>query len=380
MDEKKGVVVTIVNSNYPPSVGITGESAHELATFLVNKGLRVRVVHTGKDYLGGGVQKKPIGEIVKIGSVSWRKNSYTRLIASFLDSYRLLKNAAKFKDGPIIVMTDPQFLIPWASHLLRKRKWYYWSMDIYPEAFVAGRLVSRKNVFYKILNNRIINNPPSLIISLGTLQLNYLLNLYKNNIPGVVLPCGIWESITRNEIPSWRKTNKIILGYCGNLGEAHSKEFLFKIIDSFDTSKFLLVLSLYGTKSKDVLSYAENKEGIIILENVPKEDLEFIDIHLVTLLPNWNHICVPSKAVSAVCVGGAIVYCGTIDSDNWHLLNKAGWLINEGSELQQCVNNFFLKFSLEDLANKKKHAHEIANDLLLLKEAAFEKIYEESIK
>ncbi len=173
MDEKKSVAVTIVNSNYPPSKGITGESAQELASFLISKGLKVRIIHTDSDYLGGGVQEQPVGEIVKIKSRNWRRNWFYRLISSYLESYRLIKKAVKFNDGPIIVMTDPQFLILWAASLLKERKWFYWSMDIYPEAFVAGKLITPTNILYKQLKTAIINNPPSLIISLGTLQLAY---------------------------------------------------------------------------------------------------------------------------------------------------------------------------------------------------------------
>jgi hypothetical protein len=380
MGDKEEVVVTIVNSNYPPSKGITGESAHELASFLVKKAVRVRVVHTNTDYLGGGVEKDPVGELVKIKALNWRQNRYSRMISSFLESYWLIRKASGYKNGPIIVMTDPQFLVFWASILLKRRKWFYWSMDIYPDAFVAGKLVSPNNIFYKIFSACIIKNPPSLLISLGNLQMEYLLAHYKKDIPGIILPCGIWENKNNDHLPDWRKTNKIVLGYCGNIGEAHSKEFLIQVINTFDTSKFLLILSLYGTKSDEVLNYARNKEGILIIESVPKKDLEFIDIHLVTLLPNWTHICVPSKAVSAICVGGAMLYCGPTDSDNWFLLNDAAWLIEDDDNIKATLINFFTNFSLEDLKQKKQKAQNIAGKLIQIKQRAFEQIYAESIK
>ena len=53
-----------------------------------------------------------------------------------------------------------------------------------------------------------------------------------------------------------------------------------------------------------------------------------IDIHLVTLLQKWDHVCVPSKAISAVSQGSAILFESSELNDNWQLLKDAGWRIN----------------------------------------------------
>lgn len=379
MDEKKQIRVTIVNKNYPPNPGITGESANELASWLLGRGAVVKVIHTDGVYAGISNAKRAAGESISLRSIYNGKNKFLRLIASFIESYRLIKKARDAGDGLRIIMTDPPFLIFWSSLLLKKQTWAYWSMDLYPEAFVSGNLVTEKNVLYKQFKKVTRKRPPTYLIALGELQRRFLQNDYKVDINNAILPCGIsLNNTTVNNIaPNWRKDDgKIYLGYCGNLGEAHSAAFVINIIKLLDPSKFTMILSVYGSKAQEVLEVAKDKAAIIITNRVERNQLSFIDVHLVSLLPRWNNVCVPSKAVSAVCEGGAILFCGSEENDNWYYLKNAGWFIEDSGTMEPALEKWLKGISKEDIAVKKNEAKKISLNLQEIKDKAFMQIAE----
>ena len=232
-------------------------------------------------------------------------------MAGLVESIRLVWKAKRLCGSPTIVMTDPPFLSTLASILLGRRNWALWSMDIYPDAYVANNLVSERNVFYRLLLRIVYRRAPTFLIALGPLQAKYLIERYRRTIPTVILPCGVFQAHAESNRPDWKTKNagKIILGYCGNLGEAHSPEFLKAVIDHLDPRRFHLVLSVYGAKSKEVLDYlGDNRLGITVVDCVSRQQLGCIDIHLVSLLSRWAHVCVPSKAVSAVCSGSCFLF------------------------------------------------------------------------
>ncbi|MDB4766601.1 hypothetical protein OAG71_02815, partial [bacterium] len=147
--------ITIVNRNYPPRTGVTGESACRLAEYLeTNHGAVVTVVSSRSNYEGGGSPLEPTGEVRLIKSWYDGKNKLLRLFSSFFESYYLVKAARSAKPDRVIVMTDPPFLQFWAANLLAgKCPWTLWSMDIFPDAFVASDLVTSRNPFYRLLKH-----------------------------------------------------------------------------------------------------------------------------------------------------------------------------------------------------------------------------------
>jgi hypothetical protein len=368
MDDKKTVTVNIVNRDYPPYKGITGESAAELAKYLLNAGIGVNVIHVDSSFLGGN-EAVPEGNIFKINTLYNGENRILRLLANLLSGYSLIRKSKKIPCDVTIVMTDPSLLNMWASLFLKKRRWLLWAMDLYPEAFSAWGLISEKSLLYKLFYKLTIRNAPQAILSLGPLQINFLRKRYNNQlIRFFQIPCGIFNAqvYASSDIPQWAADRtKICLGYVGNLGAPHSLDFLYAVIDRLDTKKFKLVLSVYGygTKIQSLRQYANGKEGVEMIPPVKREHLKYIDIHLASLLPQCTHISVPSKTVSSVCAGCAFLYNGKAESDNWYLLKDAGWLIPADSNVGEGVKDFFQDFNLKNPENKKNAAHIISSKL-----------------
>ena len=291
--------------------------------------------------------------------------------------------AKRLKGTTTIVMTDPVFLSASAAFCLKNRNWALWSMDLYPEAFVSSNLVRPSNLLYRFLHWIVYRSPPKFLIALGQLQAGYLNSQYGTELPNAILPCGVFEPDHEVPYPDWKEKNKdkIILGYCGNLGEAHSVDFLLSVVKHLDPQKYHLVLTVYGAKSQRFLDQLDpDQEGITMIDGVARPQLGLIDIHLVSLLAKWSHVCVPSKAVSAVCSGSGFVFYGTKGCDNWNMLGEAGWLIDEhdAENLDSNVAELMAQINHQSLAEKKAAARRISEALNADVNQAFDKIAEQA--
>ncbi|MDZ7934528.1 MAG: hypothetical protein U5M51_06110 [Emticicia sp.] len=385
--------VIIVNRHYPPNPGITGESAWDLAKYLIEKHqVEVHIVNIAGNDDGGGAKREPLGVVHTLSSIYDGKSKILKQVAGFLDGFLLIRKAKNIdKNAPIIVMTSPPLLPFWASTLLRsrtlpERKWALWSMDLFPEAFVAIGMIAEKNAIYQWFLKKTYKNAPNKLIALGRKQAEVLGSKYYgksekkgtltpslsgkageglNQLNTTILPCGvIFHQTYESQLPEWRKSdNKIYFGYCGNLNDAHNEDFLIEFIKAFNPEKHHLVLALYGKKAQSVLEFAKKYAGITVLPNVPRSQLSFLDVHLVSLLTKYTHLMIPSKAVSAVAAGGAILFCGSQESDNWDMLQEAAWLIREDADLGEQIRAYLKNLTTEDLAKKKQNAQRLNKDL-----------------
>ena len=365
--------VIIVNRHYPPNPGITGESAWDLAKYLIEKhNTKVHIVHIIGNDDGGGQVRQPVGIIHSLSSIYSGSNKALKQLAGFLDGYFLLRKAQKISDtAPIICMTSPPLLPFWASMLLKRRHWALWSMDLFPEAFVAIGMIAEKSFLYRWFLRKTYQNHPTKLIALGQKQADFILEKYQSVTLSpsgrvgeglTILPCGvIFHQTYETELPTWRKVadEKVYFGYCGNLNDAHNEDFLIEFIKAINPEKHHLILALYGKKAEKMLKFAQNRAGITILANVPRSQLNFIDVHLVSLISKYTHLMIPSKAVSAVASGGAMLFCGNPESDNWDMLQTAAWLIREDADLSKQIKDYLADLTHESLLEKKQNARKL---------------------
>lgn len=358
--------VTIINRHYPPNPGITGESAWDLAKYLIDRhGIRVIIVHIDRTYDGGGSIRQPIGETHPVRSVYTGKNGLLKLISGLLDGWFLMRKAIQVGRGPVIVMTSPPLLPFWAARMLTPRRiaWWLWSMDLFPEGFAAEGKITPTNLLYKWVIRQTYQHPPQRLISLGPQQGKHIRQTYNQpNLPTTVLPCGVLLHQEQDPTtPAWRQNDgKLYLGYVGNLGQPHSVEFLLSVIRHLNPDRFHLILVLYGQHADAVLTVAQNQPGITILPNVPRSQLPYLDVQLVSLLPSWTHIAVPSKAISAICAGSPILFCGSRESDTYTLLQTATFLIEADQSIDAQVTQFLTMLTPEQVQARKEAAVSLA--------------------
>jgi hypothetical protein len=249
-------------------------------------------------------------------------------------------------------------------------------MDLFPEAFVSNGKMKKTSLLYRSIVKITYANIPELLIALGPKQAEHILAYYKKKPPVSILPCGVFTNYEKEtSLPMWKKEDgKLYFGYCGNLGAPHSEEFLKVFIDSFLPDRHQFILAVYGPKAETILQYAKGKPGITILKNVPRSQLHFIDIHLVSLLPSFNHTAVPSKGISSICTGGSVLFCGNDQADTWFMLKEASWFIDIHKELKPQLDSFINNISKSDLEAKKKNAITLAAQLHAMELKSYEEI------
>jgi hypothetical protein len=355
--------IIVINRYYPPNPAISGHSACEMVREISNRNnhlkLFVRYIHA--PYAGGCASQLPAGILGGISSIYNGKNKILRFVGNFVEGYRLIRLSLPYADA-IITLTDPPMLNFWAGILCHKKRipWIYWALDLYPDAFAAANIVSEKNYAYRIFNHNIKLHPPDFLIALGFQQANFLKEKYQRNIPCTILPCGISGIKKSKSSPAWHSERKIVFAYSGNMGEAHNPEFLIQLIQRMDPNKHTCLLSLYGAKAGSVLAKVGKHPSVRRINHIPQEYFPYVDIFLVSLLPEWTHICVPSKAVSAICSGRAIAFQGHVRSDIWQMFKNAAFYIDSSQETKMIDDlNNLLKLSKNSQTLQDKHTQAI---------------------
>ncbi len=330
-----------------------------------NYGVQSHIICIDRTADGGANTRQPAGSVYRIKSFYTGKNPLLRFVAFLYDGFMLAQKAKQFKDSFVVCTTSPPLLPMWAGLLWSKRtRWALWTFDLFPEGFQVTRFIGKNNPLYRLAHWATYRRGPDLLLALGERQAAFVQKAYGREIPTLVLPCGVFfEKKEWDTPPDWHDPAYIWLGYCGNVGDPHNPAFIIAAIDHLDPTRQRLVLALYGNRAAEIKAYAQGKSGVVLVERVPREQLHFIDVHLVTLRSEWTHVAVPSKAISAVFMGGSVLFCGDRDSDNWHMLQAASWFIEENTEMAAQVQHFLKNIHPKEVAQKRVAAPAISEQL-----------------
>lgn len=329
------ITISIVNRFYPPDAAVTGVAAAELAEFLRRQlpQAQVRIFATRARYAGGQATQAGSVDVERIRSWYDGTRKLPRLLASLLEGLQLALRATRGADV-VISLTDPPLLGFWIGLMRRVRRfrWIDWTMDLYPEAFVAAGLVTPRNPVYRLLRAAVRRALPDRYLALGPQQAAWL-QAQRGAVPAFILPCGISAQIP-GPVPQWRRDHAqaVVVAYAGNLGEAHSEAILIELVRRADPARVRFLLALYGAKAERTRAALSSFGHVMWRDKIAHAELAHADVHLATLKPEWTHVCVPSKAVSSVCLGRPLLLAGSTDADNWVLLQRAAWLVPEHAD------------------------------------------------
>ena len=377
--------IVIISKYFAPDQSVDALSVSHLISALSARDphLDLHVVTTNHKY-----KSRPEKEVInstskirykvhRVTSLYSGNNKFLTLLSAIIDGFRLVLKARGLRISNVISLTNPPLIIFWCALFLRHRNWLYWTFDLYPDALKASHILSEKGFFYKFLEAVVYNAPPSLLISLGKKQHSYLTGKYGKELPWVCLPCGILpsESQTSERLPHWYVEGKKYIGYLGNVGKAHSKDFVIEFIKQLPALEgYTLVLAIYGEHRENIEAFAKNGKlkNIVVVHKVERRHLHLIDIHLVSLLEEWTHISVPSKAVSAVCAGSALIFYGSKHSDTWNMFEECSFFVDTLANLSVLLSNI----APRDVEAKKSIAKRIAKNLISQEESAYTEILE----
>lgn len=367
-NEKRVVILNKFGARHP---SITGCSSRDMAETLSGKGIEVVVVSIYASYKGqvGNREERLPYRTIELPSLYNGNNKLFRLVGNLTDGLRLIVRSMFLPCHDVkIVMTDPSLINAWAV-LFRpffRSKLAFWTMDLYPDAFAAAGLVSKNNPIYRALSAFVYGNVPDFLIALGEQQYRYLCRQYKKEcIPHVILPCGIYKNSSA-DVPAWRRTHagKIVFCYAGNIGEAHNAGFLVELINCLDPDKHVIVLCLYGAKALWVWDRIDNEAVVERVAFVSRGELQYVDINVASLLPAWNHVCVPSKVVSAICAGTPVLYNANEESEGACMFPDAVWLIPDSDAKTDTIACFLNGLTWDMIRRKKESARLYARGLM----------------
>jgi hypothetical protein len=210
---------------------------------------------------------------------------------------------------------------------------------------------------------------PNAIIALGEMQAKHVMKRYSINVPSFIIPCGVLQTLQGNceeeTKPSWAVVgNQKLYGYVGNLGEAHDANAVFGIISILNSEGRKVVVSVYGSKAEWLLQQVSGLKNVVVVESVPQDQLGYIDVHIVSLRTRWTHICVPSKAISAVCSGAACLVVGQQEGDLYQLIGSACWWLNpERCSLYEIIR-VVREITDQRIVEKQRYAKIIRDNLI----------------
>ncbi len=327
--------VCIINRNYPPVSGATGYHAHQLAQYLTSQELDVHIVTTA--HSKGQTQNKNVHYVTPLYNGTTKK---LRLLSSYLEATRLITKALKLNVDYYIIMTDPPLLNYIASRRMKGKQWILWTMDLFPDGFVANGLVTSQNQLLEMYQRLLRKNPPLLMITLGKQQEQFLKDIYYPDTPAITWPIGLRNEdklkIQQTEpegLPLWVGACRTIIGYVGNLGEAHNPDILRWVAEAVDPELYILVVSCQGAHKRKIEEALKAKDHVYLESHIPEYLMSKIDIHIVILRSEWTHICVPSKGITAIQYGGAVLFFGSKESDTWKYVETCGWQVSTETEV-----------------------------------------------
>ena len=211
----------------------------------------------------------------------------------------------------------------------RRVRWAEWTMDLYPQAFVAAGLAGVRNPIVGALAGAQRRRAPDLDICLGPAQLDHVRRERGTGRAGLVLPTGLFDSEPLDP-PEWRRDeSRTVLAYAGNLGEAHSADSVARLVERASPERFLFLFAPHGSRADVLRHRLDGAPHVRWSERLDAAALDHADAHIVSLRPGWEHVCVPSKALSAFSRGRPVLFLGSADSDSWRFARGAGWLVPE---------------------------------------------------
>jgi hypothetical protein len=371
--------IGIINKYYPPYFSATGTQANQLAEYLKENEFNIVVFTQRGDYASRATSRDlPAGDLVYCKSFYHGKNRILRLISSFVESMILVNRAYRTRCDFTVVLTDPPFLNFWSSLFFKNQPWAAFCMDVYPDAFSAGGLISEKNPAFRLYAYVVKKNKPSFFISLGKNQSQFLRRKYFPTVPAIEVPVGLFnrgrQTSPTEEVATHKETrSKIVFGYSGNIGEAHDPQALVTFASLIDPSRHHFMISCYGKHAEFIQTSLKDKPGVTLCENLTDDDLSQIDIELVSLLPSWIDICIPSKALAAIERNHPVLFIGDEKSDTWQYLQSCGWRVQDTNQ----VKVFLKKLTQDQIKEKARFCVQRTADLKMEKERAFRRIQQE---
>ncbi|HLX81373.1 MAG TPA: glycosyltransferase family 4 protein [Burkholderiales bacterium] len=328
--------VVFVNRFFHPDLAPTGLHAADVAFDLAAAGREVHAVTSRLAYDGGGsgyaAEETMRGvQVHRVWTTHFGRGSLAGRVSDYFSFYvfaffalaRLLN-----QNDIVVAKTDPPLISVFAALAARLRgaRLVNWLQDVFPEAAARSgmRLLSgppgavarglrdwsvRRAAVNVVLGERMATE-------VGRLVPGARLRVVPNWADGTaVRPMAPEASALRRERGF---EGKFVVGYSGNLGRVHDCGTLLAAARLLAGERDVL-FSFVGGGFHFARLRAAGLANVQVHGYVPEkqlgESLAACDVHLVTLLPAFEGLIVPSKFYGAAAAGRAVIFIGDADGE-----------------------------------------------------------------
>ncbi len=352
--------VLILNQTFHPDTAATAQHMWDLAQDLDGRGHRVTVL-TSRFYYGTtqsiGAAFERYGraiEVHRVGGTRFGKKSRLGLLGRMSDFASFYVSAAwkltqLERPDVILALTSP----PMIAALAVARKWFdgvsrntplrvvYHVMDLYPDAAVASGMMREGGMLERLgcfVTCRTLAGCDA-VIALGEDMRERMMRRFGRYVS--------WERI--HVVPPWaddselwpvaKRDNaladelglagKFCVVYSGNLGVAHDLETIAGAIELTREDQGLAWVFIGGGKRYEQLRQLVTERRwphVHVLPYQPRErlnqSLNLADVHLVSQLPAFTGVVVPSKIFGIMAVGKPSAMVGPINCECARIIQR----------------------------------------------------------
>lgn len=347
----------LINQCYHPDTASTGQILHDLAKHLASAGHRITIVTSQQRY--GTDQLLPVGDET-LGNTTIRRLRGTRFgkktlpgrIADFVSFYAVaFLELLKHPDADAwLVLTSPPMIGP-VAHIAaaaarlsgnRPPPLLHWVMDLYPEATRAHGMLKPSHPLYRLchaLMGRSFRHA-SAMIALGDDMRDLILSSHPAVDPSRVHVVHPWADGSTLH-PVDRGTNPLAaelglattfnLVYSGNLGLAHDLDTFLSAIaatTNSDPNGLRWVFIGSGKRYEQLVEHQKthNHPHVRLIPFQPREKLPqslgLADVHLLSQLPEFTGVVVPSKLFGIMAAGRPALMVGPADCECARVIAK----------------------------------------------------------
>jgi colanic acid biosynthesis glycosyl transferase WcaI len=243
----------------------------------------------------------------------------------------------------LMVQTNPPLIVvaAGAMALLLRRPVILIAQDIYPEVMIAHGMFKPASTAAKFLaaTFRWAYRRAICVVSLGPIMTSRLEN--KGVARSQVREIANWATgdlhLVRGSMnrlrTEWGLRDKFVLLYSGNLGVAHDADTMLRAIAAARSSLSALRMVIIGAgrrvaEARTLVRSLAIDELVLFKPWMPDKllplSLGVADMGVVTLLPGFEGLVVPSKLLGQMARGIPTIYVGPRNSDAAAILSESG--------------------------------------------------------
>ena len=349
--------IRFINQTFYPDVAATAQQLYDLAAYLTDRGHNVSVITSRSLYgkAGATLPKRETVHGIHIYRVGFSLFGKAGLLLRMLDFalfYLLatLRALTLPKADVVVTLTTPPFLglAGWLISRLRRCRFVYWAMDLYPDVPIACGVLKPRGLAAKLFEwlNRFSLRHAHATVALGRCMQDRI--IAKGIAPAHVALIPVWADTDEIKLQppgqspyrsEWKLEGKFVVMYSGNLGLGHDADTLFNAALTLkDHPTIRFVFAGGGKRAEALREFIQTHQLTNIIQQPyqPRERLGDLltcaDVHLVSLSEELTGLVVPSKFFGILAAARPVILVGTAQSEIARIITETncGYIVPNG--------------------------------------------------